>query len=134
MESSVDISLPQFLPALQRWYPRDLVGVPPHISLLWPWLPPPVSDADLDRLAALLDGAAAFDLTFAEWAHFPNAIYLKPEPEERGRKLIQTVIAAFPDTPPYGGAFSDVIPHLTVGRVSGPAEAQEMEQQLREQL
>ncbi len=134
MESAIDISLPQFLPVLQRWYPRDLVGVPPHISLIFPWRVPPLSESDLDQLAQALNGTAAFDLVFREWAHFPNAIYLRPEPVELVLGLIQQLTAAFPDTPPYGGAFADVVPHMTVGRVTGPAEAQEMELQLQEQL
>ncbi len=29
--------------------------------------------------------------------------------------LIEAVAAAFPEYPPYAGAFTDVVPHLTVG-------------------
>lgn len=39
----------------------------------------------------------------------------RPEPEALFRELTHAVVARFPDFPPYGGAFDDVVPHLTVG-------------------
>jgi hypothetical protein len=43
-------------------------------------------------------------------------------------------MAAFPDYPPYGGAYDDVIPHLTIGDDAEPARLREAESQVRQQL
>jgi 2'-5' RNA ligase superfamily protein len=42
-------------------------------------------------------------------------LYLAPRPDEPFRALTRAVCAAFPGYLPYGGAFADTIPHLTVG-------------------
>ena len=44
-----------------------------------------------------------------------EVLWLAPQPDEPFRVLTQTVSAAFPECPPYQGAYDDVIPHLTVG-------------------
>ena len=44
-----------------------------------------------------------------------DVLYLAPRPDEPFRALTRTVGAAFPGYRPYGGAFADTIPHLTVG-------------------
>ena len=47
-------------------------------------------------------------------------LYLAPRPDEPFRALTRAVCAAFPGYLPYGGAFADTIPHLTIGgRPSG---------------
>jgi hypothetical protein len=44
-----------------------------------------------------------------------EVLWLVPTPDEPFRQLTNEVSARFPDAPPYGGEFDDVIPHLTVG-------------------
>ena len=44
-----------------------------------------------------------------------NVLYLAPRPDEPFRALTRAVCAAFPSYLPYGGAFADTIPHLTIG-------------------
>jgi hypothetical protein len=39
----------------------------------------------------------------------------RPNPPDPFRALTAAVHAAFPRYPPFGGAFADVIPHLTIG-------------------
>jgi hypothetical protein len=39
---------------------------------------------------------------------------LDPEPAQPFRQLTAAVWRAFPQHPPYGGAYNDVVPHLTV--------------------
>ena len=46
---------------------------------------------------------------------FPGEVlYLVPEPEEPFRQLTLAIWRCYPETPPYRGRYSSVIPHLTV--------------------
>jgi hypothetical protein len=51
-------------------------------------------------------------------------VYLAPDPDEPFRKLTLAIWQRFPDRPPYGGAYPDIVPHLSVGRFS---DAEEMD-------
>jgi len=42
-------------------------------------------------------------------------VYLAPNPAEPFQHLTEMLAAAFPDWPPYGGAFDGVVPHLSIG-------------------
>jgi 2'-5' RNA ligase superfamily len=42
-------------------------------------------------------------------------VWLAPRPDEPFRALTRAVSAALPGYLPYGGAYDDVIPHLTIG-------------------
>jgi hypothetical protein len=69
-------------------------------------------------LAAVRETVAAvpaFDVVFARTRRFADPVlWLAPEPDAPLRALTAAVWARFPDTPPYGGRFDDVVPHLTV--------------------
>jgi hypothetical protein len=54
-----------------------------------------------------------FELGFARFGRFPEALRLAPEPDGPVRALTGAVEARWPEAPPYGGAF-DAVPHLTV--------------------
>jgi hypothetical protein len=50
-------------------------------------------------------------------------VYLAPEPRARFAALIQAAAGRWPAYPPYGGAYDEVIPHLTVGDILEPGMA-----------
>jgi 2'-5' RNA ligase len=107
------------VPAVARWRLRydasAPLGVPAHVTLLYPWRPAPVGEADLDALRRSLAGARAFDLAFRDFGRFPRVLYLRPDDDTAVRGLMRRLFAAFPEHPPYGGAHgSDAVPHLTV--------------------
>jgi len=88
--------------------------IPPHVTVLVPWIAEP-ADADIARLRSAISSFEPFDLSFPAAGQFPNGTaWLRPEPFDRVRSLLQSVIAAFPECPPYGGEFPDVHPHLTI--------------------
>jgi 2'-5' RNA ligase len=97
--------------------PAAARGVPAHVTVLYPFVPPPdLGIADFDRLAEVLSGFVAFDAVFPRVDWFGDAVvWLAPEPAEQFRRLTSVVGAAFPDLLPYGGEFDDVVPHLTIG-------------------
>jgi 2'-5' RNA ligase len=85
-----------------------------HLTLLGPWLAEPTSD-DLAAVARIVSAEPPFAFTLTAVRQFPNGvIYLAPEPDAPLRRLAARLAAAFPQTPPYGGAFPDSVPHLTL--------------------
>ena len=65
--------------------------------------------------------SARFDFSLSTISEFPSAIYLAPTPRAPFDLLTRISVAKFPDCQPYGGAFGDPVPHLTVAQ-QPPAE------------
>jgi len=123
----------------QRFDPFAALGVPAHVTVLYPFKPPAeVTLQDQQKLVDLFMDFPAFTITFAETRCFPDVLYLAPYPDEPFRRLTKAVARKFPKTPPYGGEYSDVIPHLTVAQTtdSGHLEkiASEFQQAAKEVL
>jgi len=98
--------------------PVARVGVPPHVTILSPFLPAADLDGDIRaRLARVAAGVAAFSVRFGAVERFVDALYLAPQPAAPFNRLIGDVVAAFPGHHPYGDATylpEDVVPHLTI--------------------
>jgi hypothetical protein len=92
-------------------------GVPVHVTVVYPFLPPQrVDDDALRRLAAAVGTVAAFTCTLARTDWFgEDAVWLAPEPDAPFRALTRAVWDAFPECPPYGGVHGEPTPHLTLG-------------------
>lgn len=89
-----------------------------HITLLAPWLADPTR-ADLDVVARIAAETPAFDTVLGRIETFPDGlIHLRADPDGPLRGLTRALSAAFPGCPPYGGEFGDVVPHVTLDRVS----------------
>ena len=90
-------------------------GMPPHVTLLVPFVPAPRLSPEVEkRLAEIVGAVEAFEVTFPRTARFPSVLYLEPEPSEPFVALTRAIVAAWPVHPPYEGVFDEVIPHLTV--------------------
>ena len=97
--------------------PSCAVGVPAHITLLYPFRPPERLDAALHRdLAELFGRTGAFDFRLTHVDRFPGVLYLAPDPTGPFVALTHMLMAQFPDASPYGGAYTQVVPHLTVAQ------------------
>ena len=115
--------------------PVAIAGVPAHITLVVPWLPPgELRAADLEKLSDMLAGTAAFEfrLTRARWFG-DKVLWLEPEPAKPFVELTELLAREF-ETPPYDGEYGDVVPHLTVAHAAegvdlGPV-AEELERSL----
>jgi len=92
------------------------MGIPAHITLVYPFAAPEAIDAGaVSRLRALFRRAERVAYSLVETRRFGDQVlYLAPSPDEPFRLLTKIIMAEFPDYPPYGGAFSEVIPHLTI--------------------
>jgi hypothetical protein len=123
-DSALLIRLPELDRPLAPWieqWPDD--GIRAHVTVLVPFLNgAEIGEDVLAALRALFAGFAAFDLTFARTARFPTVLYLAPEPDRPIRDMIAAVHARWPQCPPYGGAFEDPTPHLSVVHEAAEAE------------
>ncbi|TCC59563.1 2'-5' RNA ligase family protein [Kribbella pittospori] len=108
--------------------------IPPHVTVLVPWVADP-TDADEKRLRAALAKVGPFELSFPTAGQFPNGTaWLRPEPFDTVRSLLLSVFEAFPECPPYGGEFPEPHPHLTISSSTqgGPAVVAEAQAALAE--
>ncbi|WP_433355511.1 2'-5' RNA ligase family protein [Micromonospora saelicesensis] len=92
-------------------------GVPAHVTVLYPFLPP--QQIDEQALAVLREafaGIPRFDvvLTHVDWFG-DTVVWLAPQSDRPFRDLTEAVWQRFPEAPPYAGAHSEVVPHLTIG-------------------
>lgn len=101
--------------ARERYDSAAAEGVPPHLTVLYPFLAAERIDAQvLVALGGLFAGHAPFEVRFPRFGRFPDLLWLAPEPDGPVRALTAAVAARWPEAPPYGGAFADPAPHLTV--------------------
>jgi 2'-5' RNA ligase len=119
------VHVPEAEPVVGEWRLKHTydapLGIPAHVTLLFPFLSADELSAEVEeRLARVLGAAEPFDVTFARTARFPEGLYLQPEPSEPLSALTRAIAAEWPEHPPYEGAHEIVIPHLTVAE--GDAE------------
>lgn len=101
----------------QRYEPAVRLGVPAHVTLLYPFTPPRELTQDvLQTLRQVLSGVAAFDYRLHDTRRFPGVVYLAPDPHEPFVEMIRSIERGFPGMRLYRGRFPDVVPHLTVAR------------------
>ena len=118
-ETSIDIHFREVDALVSRWRHATVAmaakGVPPHITLLYPWRPAPITDVDVSALKSVLKEQRPFPLVFTRVEQFANRVlYLAVSEESELTTLMEKIVAAFPDASPYGGEFSAPIPHLTI--------------------
>ena len=96
--------------------PRTTVaGIPPHVTLLYPFVPPAMIDDSVETtLAEVAARVPPFMFQLARVGRFPGVLYLEPEPASSFVNLIETLLVRWPDHPPYGGRYEAVVPHVTV--------------------
>jgi 2'-5' RNA ligase len=108
-----------------------LLGVPAHITLLFPFLAPGSITKDvLDELGAIFDEVSPISFSLTELGSFPNAIYLRPTPAEPLIALTKNIFSAFPEAPPYEGKFAEIIPHMTVAHLSEEQDSEAIEKEI----
>ena len=89
--------------------------LPPHITVLYPFVPASRIDDALERdVAAVAEGFPPFSFRLAHVGRFPDVVYLVPEPAAPFIDLTKTFAAYWPEHPPYGGTYDEPIPHMTV--------------------
>jgi 2'-5' RNA ligase len=119
----------------RRYDSSTAADVPAHVTVVFPFLDvdrigPPV----IGELETVFHAHRPFSVRFERCQRFPDALYLEPAPDEPFRALTEAVTTRWPEAPPYGGVFADVIPHLTIATGQQPSVYDEVEAALRPQL
>ena len=137
--SAVVVPVPSAEEGLARWRqrfdPSGRLGMPAHITLLSPFLDPDqLTPAVLSRLRQLCGQRASIRVEFKRLGRFPDTLYLDPDPAAPFRELTETISGEWPSHQPYGGAFAEIIPHLTVAHGVEADVLRDIERELRSRL
>lgn len=126
--SVLQVPVPQLEPFVlsrTRHYDTDYVSADPrfvhaHVTALGPFLDGvALTDEALDLVGGIASATGPFEFTLESVETFPNGIiHLLPEPAHPFARLTAALWDAFPQCPPYAGAFADVVPHLTLDALS----------------
>jgi len=127
-ETALIVAVPEAEPLVGTWRAKHdwsaQRGVPAHVTVLYPFVPTErVDDRLVEELRELFAARPPFSFDLPRVARFPDVAWLAPEPSEPFKALTQTVVARYPDYPPYEGIHDEVIPHLTVAE--GDVELQD---------
>ena len=122
-QSTLFVPVPEVEPWVkdlrERYDPTAAVGVPAHITVLFPFISPDLlTDSDLARATETFQRFQPFEFRLARVDRFPESLYLVPEPDEPFILLTEAIVREFPEYPPYGGKFTEIVPHLTVANRS----------------
>ncbi|WP_435602225.1 2'-5' RNA ligase family protein [Streptomyces sp. bgisy130] len=119
----------------ERFDPSARAGVPAHITVLFPFLGESrIDERVCSALTDVLGRHHAFDLRFERCGRFPGVLYLAPEPDAELRRLTEVIADQWPEAPPYGGQFTEIVPHLTVADGQDDAVLDEIEADLLSKL
>lgn len=129
----LDTLLPELAAVQQQYHQRAVeTGMPLHVTLLHPFVSRNQLDAEISsRLADYVASIPAFTLSFDRIDEFPGVIYAAPRPSSELDALMCGVWRMFPDTPPYGGAFDDPVPHATLA-IGGADDQERLTSEIRE--
>jgi hypothetical protein len=123
-QSALIVVVPEVEPLVgalrTRFDPSALLGVPAHITVLFPFMP--VEHLTMQvrgKLGAVVGRFVEFEFSLERIERFPRSTYLAPEPAEPFSAMTAALAREFPDYPPYGGRFPKPIPHLTVADQNG---------------
>jgi hypothetical protein len=99
--------------------PAAAEGMPAHVTVLYPFKNLEHIGADVVAvLHSLCSRHSCFRFALGALQRFPTVLSLAPHPATPFQALTRAVADRYPETPPYGGAFADVAPHLTIAHVT----------------
>jgi len=107
LRSALIVAVPEVAAAIDAWRERTCSakpsnGVPPHVTILIPFVPPPSIDRSLvQELGRHFESLASFAFELLAAARFPDVLYLAPEPADPFVRLVEAVTDAYPAFPPY---------------------------------
>ena len=132
-ETAIAVLFPELEPIVGEWrrlYTNDGAReMPPHVTLIYPFADSSDVGDKLATVASELARFRAFEVAFRSTSRFPGTLFLPPAPAEPFAAMTASLVRAFPRYPPYGGAFDEAVPHLTVAH-GDPALLDALESEL----
>lgn len=119
-----------------RFDPACGWGVPAHITVLYPFIPPDELDGDaVEELRRMFAKVESFDFALDEVGWFDDEVaWLRPTPGEPFVRLTELVTDHWPEYPPYQGAHDELVPHLTLAQGETEEARDEAVESVRSQL
>jgi 2'-5' RNA ligase len=115
-----------------KYDPAATEGMPAHVTVLYPFKTLEQIGADVMAvLHNLCSRHSGFRFSLGALQRFPTVLYLAPRPETPFKALTRVVADRYPETPPYGGAFADIVPHLTIAHVGDAHRLDEISDEFR---
>jgi len=104
MEASLVVAVPEATPFVhhirERFDPYSSIGVPAHVTALYPFFTAETLDDSIDdRVSAALAHVAGFDYELTRVMAFDeSSVYLAPEPADRFVALTNALWDRFPES------------------------------------
>ena len=140
IESALVVQVPAAEPVVGRlrelYDPAAGWGVPAHITVLYPFMPPAeINDKVLAELQELVGSFDGFDFSLDRVDQFDtDVLFVRPNPADRFVALTAAVAAAWPQHQPYEGVHDEVVPHLTVAHTGKGASFDAIRARVRSEL
>jgi len=119
--SAIILSFPELASTVDSWRLKTVEdakkGVPPHLTVLFPWKNPPISESDIRVISDICQRSVPFEIVFDNLDYFTGgSVYFSIFDETEINKFSSKIWTKFPETPPYEGTHANPIPHLTVAQ------------------
>jgi len=127
MESALVVPVPEaegvVKPFRDSHDPSAALGMPAHITVLYPFIPPDEIGTEIsEKLANCFRLFPPFRFTLPATRRFPGVLYLAPDPADAFRELTLAIWKFSPTTPPYRGRHADIVPHLSIAQLQDEKE------------
>jgi 2'-5' RNA ligase len=137
-ESAIIIPIPEAEPIVGplrlQYDGAARLGVPAHITVLYPFCPRQDAVGEIEALRDVCRSIDMFSFSFTEVRRFSATAYLHPDESEAFVQITRTFAQRWPDYKPYNGAHTDIVPHLTVADRVDNQTLVAVEESLRRQL
>lgn len=123
MKTSIDIIFPEIDELLGGWRKKTIElsqrGVPPHISIVYPWLNAPLNQEDITAIEKILSSEKIFIIEFISIEKFENGVvYLALSNSENIRKIQKNIMNKYSGIKMYDGMIKNPIFHLTIAKLN----------------
>lgn len=114
----------------------DPNAMPAHVTVLYPFVRRSSLTSDVVSLLRRTLGEVqpfSFELSEVGWFE-ERVLYLVPTPTAPFQELTQLLAGAFPGHKPYGGEYTEIVPHLTVAEGARPSKLRDAARVISEML
>lgn len=138
-QSGLIVRVTEAEPVVGAWRdrldPSARAGVPAHVTVLFPFLDAGRIDKEvIASIGEVLGEHRSFQARFDRCGRFPGVLYLAPDLGDHFQRLTEAIAGRWPEYPPFGGQFAEVVPHLTVAQGQDEAVMEMVEMDLRAAL
>ena len=110
-------------PIMQQFALENLINLPAHITVLYPFAPPDKLESTYPDVQKLCKNIQPFDVTLEGYGRFPKFIYMKLKDGDPIRTIFRQFQKNFPEYRPYDGLYGDdLLPHITIAEFESEAE------------